>query len=172
MWSVIYWMFAKTHPVMFPLFVYCFYVFKDCLWVYLSIMKPFLSRNAPSWENLLFHIEVLNVSTLCCVLHHTSQRTRKNMDMILFKTLYCTVHLRGQIDTNYTWSQPQLSCGEGLQIAEPIDCLYSKHTSFTVCLASGIKIELANSVPKSATTLPTPHQPLSPGPTGIPGLPH
>lgn len=87
--------------------------------------------------------------------------TRKNMDKILFKIVYCTVHLRGQIDTNCTWSQPQLLYDEVLQIAEQIDRLYNKHTSFTVCLVAGIKIELANSVPKSATTLLTTRQHLS-----------
>ncbi|CAB1444182.1 unnamed protein product [Pleuronectes platessa] len=50
---------------------------------------------------------------------------------------------------------------KGLQIAEPIECIYIKHTSFTVCSASGIKMELANSVPKSA---PQPASPSLPGP--------
>lgn len=79
-----------------------------------------------------------------------------------WSSLRSTVQLRGQIDTNYTWSQPQLWCGESLQIADLIDCFYNKHTSFTVCLASGIKIELANTVLKSSTTLHTTCQPPFP----------
>lgn len=86
------------------------------------------------------------------------------MDTDLFKA-HCTVHMRGQIDTNCTWSQHQLLCGQVLQIAELLDCLYNKHTSFTVCSVSGIKIELESPSPSRLQPSPEPANTFPPSNT-------
>lgn len=84
--------------------------------------------------------------------------------MDLFKA-HCTVHMRGQINTNCTWSQHQLWCCQVLQIAELIDCLYNKHTSFAVCSVSGIKIELESPSPSLLQPSPEPANTFPPSST-------
>lgn len=96
--------------------------------------------------------------------YNTTQDTSQNMDMDLFKAR-CTVHIRGQIDTNCTWSQHQLLCGQILQIAELIECLYNKHTSFTFCSVSGIKMELESPFPSLLQPSPEPANTFPPSNT-------
>lgn len=167
MWSVICWMFAITHPVRFPLLCTALHFNKGRLWWYFQGLK---------YHEVLF-FRKCSEKTFKCLYKllcpcNTTQDTSENMDMDLFKTVHCTVHLRGQIDTNCTWSQHQLSCSQVLQIAELIDCFYNKHTSFTVCSVSGIKIELASPSPSLLQSSPQPANTFPLSTTVIPGSPH
>lgn len=167
MWYTICWMFAIRHPARIPLWLSAFTkAVSGDMFKVLSIMKSFFSGN--SWKKLL------NGSIISCVLvqHNTTQHNTQVRTWTWTWTVHCTVHLRGQIDTHCTWSQHQLSCGQVLQIAELIDCFYNKHTSFTICSGSGIKIELAPRSPSRLQSSPQPANTFPPSTTVISGSAH